>query len=74
MQQPNNRINHPTKIQLILIISSALTGIVLLLLAMTNFFNETPFQKKYIVIYLLFIGVGIRVYQVIRNYLIKKKK
>jgi hypothetical protein len=74
MHQPDNWINHPTKKQLVLTIISALTGFILLLLAMTDFFNESPFQKKYFIIYLLFIGVGIRVYQLVRNYLIKTKR
>ena len=68
MQQTNNWINNPTKKQLTLTILLGLTGFILLLLSMTNFFTETPFQGKYLILYFLLIGSALTVYKVCRSY------
>ena len=68
MQQTNNWINNPTKKQLILAVLLGLTGFILLLLSMTNFFTETLFQGKYFILYFLLIGSGLTVYKVCRSY------
>ena len=68
MQSTNNWINNPTKKQLFLVIIVGLIGFIFLLLAMTNFFTETPFQGKYFMLYILQIGATLTVYKVCRSY------
>ena len=68
MQQTNNWINNPTKKQMTLVVLLGLTGFILLLLSMTNFFTETPFRGKYLMLYFLLIGASLTVYKVCRNY------
>ena len=72
MQQNKNWINNPTKNQLLIVITIWLVGVLLLLLAMTNFFIELPFRKKYIFSYFLIVISTITVFQVYRAY--KKSK
>jgi hypothetical protein len=68
MQETNNWIKNPTKKQMTLVVILGLAGFILLLLSMTNFFSETIFQGKYLVLYFLLIGSGLTVYKVCRNY------
>ena len=68
MAQSNNWVNHPSKKQLILIILVAFVGIFLMLLSMTNFLTETPFQGKYVLMYLVIFGACLTVFKVCRNY------
>ena len=74
MNQSNNWINNPTKKQMILVVFLGFTGLVFLLLSMTNFFTETPFQGKYLVLYFLLLGSSLTVFKVCRNYYKDKGK
>lgn len=66
--QQTNWTNNPTKKQLALTVIAGLTGFILLLLSMTNFFKETPFQGKYFILHFLLIGSSLTVYKVCRAY------
>jgi|694.fasta_scaffold25335_13 hypothetical protein len=68
MKQTNHWVNNPTKKQVTVFLLIGLTAFIFLLLAMTNFFTETPFQGKFLGLYFLLIGAGIAVYNVCRNY------
>ena len=73
MQETNNWINNPTKKQLKITVLLGLTGFILLLTSMTNFFTETPFKGKYFILYFLLIGSALTVYRVCRGYSKNKK-
>ncbi len=73
MQQTTNWTNNPTKKQLLLTVLLGLTSFILLLLSMTNFFTETPFQGKYLILYFLLIFSGLTVYKVCRTYYTNNK-
>jgi divalent metal cation (Fe/Co/Zn/Cd) transporter len=73
MQQTNNWIKNPTKKQMTMTLLIGLIGFVLLLLSMTNFFTETPFQGKYLMLYILQIGAGLTIWKVCRSYYVQNK-
>jgi hypothetical protein len=68
MQQTNNWIKNPTKKQLSVTVLLGVAGFILLLLAMTNFFTETPFRAKYLMIYFLLVANILTVYKVSKAY------
>ena len=63
-----NWINNPSRKQMILFSLVYFTGIVLLVLSMTNIFTESIIQRKYIIIYFLIIGSTIAAIKVHYNY------
>ncbi len=68
MQQMNNWIKNPTKKQLRVTVLLGLAGFILLLLAITNFFTETPFRAKYSMVYFLLFTSILTVYKVSKAY------
>ncbi len=68
MKQTNHWIKNPTKKQLIVVVLLGLTSSFLLLLSITNFFTESPFQGKFSGSFFLILASGFAVYQVCRNY------
>lgn len=69
MMLNKNWIEHPTKKQAMTYGIIGILGMIMLLLSMTNFLTESPFQKKYITLFMLFISVTFTTTRIIRNYL-----
>lgn len=69
-----NIFSHPTKAQFYSFTALLLTGLVLSVLAMTDLFRETIFQRKNLMMILLHIySIGVYVL-FIRNYLSKRNE
>lgn len=58
----------PTKKQLLIIVTIWLLGLICLVIASTNGFTESPFQKKYIVINFFTASSFFSILGVIANY------
>ena len=54
--EKNNWIKNPTKRQIVLFTTLWLVGMFLLIISMTDLFNESIFQKKYLIVYFLIFG------------------
>ena len=63
-----NYINNPSKKNMILFTLLWLLGIILLTLSTTDFFSESFFQKKYLMIYFLMIGSTLTTAKLYINY------
>jgi len=55
MEQKRNWVTHPTKRNLLIILTVWTIGISLLIISTTNLFTESFFNKKYILIYAMMI-------------------
>jgi len=61
-------IKNPTKKQLIFLTLIWLTGLLFLLLSMTNFFSESILNKKYFILYFLLLISVLAMAGVYKNY------
>lgn len=68
MKQTNHWIKNPTKKQLIVVVLLGLTSSFLLLLSITNFITESPFQGKFSGSFFLILASVFVVYKSCRNY------
>ncbi len=68
MKPQRNWYENPTKNDMLFVVIGGLTGFILLLLSMTNFFNESPFKTRYTFMYLLLLGSGMTIFHVCKNY------
>ena len=66
-------MQHPTKNQMILVVTVQIIGSFLLLLATSNLFTESPFQRNNIVLMLLLIPALIATIKVCKNYFSNKR-
>lgn len=65
----SNWVKNPNKKQVVVLSLIWTTGLTLLLLAMTNFFTESPLQRKNLsMVFLIFLS-AFWVFYVYRNYL-----
>jgi len=64
----NKWIDNPSKKNLIISTAIWFAGIFLLILSLTDFFKESFFSKKYLLIYLLMILATVSVVKIHRNY------
>ena len=64
----NNFYYHPSKTQLVLVLSAFIIGNIMLVFVMKNFFTEGIFQSKYFVLYFLMLGSLITTAKVCLNY------
>jgi hypothetical protein len=69
----SNWIKNPTKKQMILVTIVWFVGVLLLVISMTDFFNTSIFNKKYILIYFLILGTSYIVYKIYFSYFKNKK-
>ena len=67
-----NWVQNPTKKQAMTYGIIGILGMIMLLLSMTNFLTESPFQRKYITLFMLFISSAFTTTSIIRNYLKNK--
>jgi hypothetical protein len=67
-----NWVENPTKKQAMTYGIIGILGMIMLLLSMTNFLTESPFQRKYITLFMLFISSAFTTTSIIRNYLKNK--
>jgi len=67
-----NWVENPTKKQAMTYGIIGILGMIMLLLSMTNFLTESPFQRKYITLFMLFISSALTTTSIIRNYLKNK--
>ena len=67
-----NWVQNPTKKQAMTYGIIGILGMIMLLLTMTNFLTESPFQRKYITLFILFISSAFTTTSIIRNYLKNK--
>ena len=65
-------LDNPTKKQVSIIFFLWLTQFLFSLLAMTDFFNENPFQKTNSVLGMLLFGTSVKLFLVIKNYFKKR--
>lgn len=61
-------VKNPTKKQVVFTIFIWLTGLSLITLSVTNFFTESPLQKKYLGSGLLLLMATFTLFRVCRNY------
>lgn len=69
----NNPILNPSKKTVILVLISYFVGVLLLVLASTDLFTESMFQRKYTITNGLIFGATITTLVMIKNYLKSKK-
>lgn len=69
----NSWVKNPTKTQMILSSSAWATGVILIILSITNFFTENIFHKKFLILYFLVIASTYTVITVVANYFNNKK-
>ncbi len=69
-----NWIDKPTRKQTFIFGSIGIVGTILLIISMTNFLTETPFQGIYFVFFVMLIINVITTTKIIRNYLRQNKK
>jgi hypothetical protein len=67
-------VENPTKKQALTFGIIGLVGMVLLLLSMTDFLTESPFQGKYFGLHLLFISSAWTTTRILKNYYRQAKK
>ncbi|WP_228451020.1 hypothetical protein, partial [Marnyiella aurantia] len=67
-EQKRNWVTHPTKRNLLIIVTMWFVGNSLLILSTTDLFTESFFNKKYIIIYAMMIMSTWTTFKVIRNY------
>jgi hypothetical protein len=72
MRTKNNWVENPTKKQALTFSIIGILSMILLLLSMTNFLTESPFQGKYITLFMLFISSTYTTTRIIRNYVKNK--
>lgn len=68
MTTKSNWVSNPTKRQIILMTLIWLTGIILMILVMTNFFTESAFKSKNLILFFLIILATKTEIKVIRNF------
>ena len=73
MHKKKTWVDNPTKKQTVAMFCFWLSGIVLLILSMTDFFNERPFKRTSIASWLLIFSATVTTLPVIRNYFKNKK-
>jgi undecaprenyl pyrophosphate phosphatase UppP len=61
-------LKNPSKKQVVYILAVWIIGITLIILSITDFFTESLFQKEYIVMYALIIGVTFTTFTAFNNY------
>ena len=66
--EKKNWIKNPSKKQIVLISTLWIVGIFLLTISMTDFFSESIFQKKYVMVYFLIIGATLTTFTSHFNY------
>ena len=64
----NNWVRHPSKKQCILSIIAWFAGMLFLLLSLSNFFTETVFQGKYLMVGFVVLASTLLVIVICRNY------
>lgn len=67
-----NYLTHPTKINLILFVSTWIISTGLIILAITDLFKESFFNQKYTLAYLLMFASTATTFKVVINYFSKK--
>jgi hypothetical protein len=67
-----NWVENPTKKQAMTYGIIGILGMIMLLLSMTNFLTESPLQRKYLTLFILFISSAFTTTSIIRNYLKNK--
>jgi K+-sensing histidine kinase KdpD len=70
----SNWVKNPNKKQVIVLSIIWLVGLTFMLMAMTNFFAESPFQRKNLSMAFLISLVTYTVFSVYRNYFKNKSK
>jgi nicotinamide riboside transporter PnuC len=68
-----NWVQHPTKNQMLLVVIIMLVGSFLIVLATSNLFTESPFQRKNTVLLFLLLPALISCIRVCRNYASNRK-
>jgi len=68
MQITDNWVKNPTKKTLLIVFGFWLLSSLGLLLSMTNFLSENPFQGRYFMLWLLIAGASTASFMVYRNY------
>lgn len=68
LNKKRNWVTHPTKRNLLIIVTVWIIGNGLLILSTTNFFMESFLNKKYILIYAIMIMSTLTTFKVILNY------
>ncbi len=64
----NNAFQNPTQRQLILFTLAGITGILLLVLSMTDLFTSSFFQREYLLLYFIIAGALITLSKMHINY------
>lgn len=72
MENAPDWIKNPTKEHLFWISLVWVLSVGLVVLAITDFFTETIFQKRALVLLILMIGSGVAVFRVYKNFYKKK--
>lgn len=72
MENAPDWIKNPTKEHLFWVSLVWVLSVGLVLLAITDFFTETIFQKRALVLLILMIGSGVTVFRVYKNFYKKK--
>ena len=67
-QQKRNWVTHPTKRNLLIIVTAWFVGNSLLILSTTDLFTESFFNKKYVMIYAMMIMSTWTTFKVTLNY------
>jgi len=73
MDKKKTWVDEPTKKQAIIMFCSWFAGITLLILSITNFFDERPFKRTSVALWLIAFSSTITTMPVIRNYFKNKK-
>ena len=68
MTSKSTWVSNPTKRQMILTNIAWLTGVILMILAITNFFSDSAFKSKNLVLFFLMISATITEIKVTYNY------
>jgi len=74
MGKKTNWLKNPSKSQIATILTTGLIGISLLILSMTDLFRESPFQRKYLMLYLLILSTIIVMTRACINYIKSKQE
>ena len=69
-----NWFETPTKKQTIIFGLTGIVGIILLILSMTNYLTESPFQRKYVSFVLLLVPCVLTTTAIINNYIKQSRK
>lgn len=70
--QKEKWFTYPTKRNLRIIVTIWLVGTVLLVLSITNFFEDSFFNKSFLMIYVMMFTSTWTVFEVVRNYFKKR--